>query len=64
MFTYKFLCLDREAEGYQTQVVKVSAQNENEARWQLSARWQCLCTVARNLKQMTACKQAMEINYA
>lgn len=64
MFTYKFLCLDREAEGYQIQVLKVSAQNEDEARWQLSARWRWLFTVAKNLPNRTACLQAMGANYA
>ncbi|MBF0784471.1 host cell division inhibitor Icd-like protein [Muribacter muris] len=64
MFTYKFLCLDREAEGYQTQVLKVSAPNEDEARWQLSARWRWLFTVAKNLPNRIVRDQAKGEVYA
>lgn len=61
---YKFLCLDREATTFHTQILTVQADNENEAHWQLSARWQWLMTVAKNLPNRTACKQATEVSYA
>lgn len=46
---YKFLCLDREATDFHTQILTINATNEENARFSLNARWRWLATIAKNL---------------
>lgn len=60
---YKFLCLDREATDFHTQVLTINATNEENARFSLTARWRLLATIAKNLpdNQPIAFTSVMEV---
>lgn len=62
---YKFLCLDREATDFRTQILTINATNEENARFSLTARWRLLATIAKNLpdNQPIAFTSAVEVNY-